>query len=471
MVAAIKREFTKNIISKMMQKRENILRYALLVLVLLMPFIASAQEDSVTYERVRSHHGVSVDFRVNSATLDPYFRANRTVLSRVDSLMTTLKADTTITIEAVEFSGTASPEGNTPLNYRLSHARMLEVEKYVRKHISFDDFVVRYNDRYVDWDNLVELVEADSTLTMRDEVLRIVRSSYPDVKDSKGQPIDGRIPELKKLDDGKVWSTLLRRYFVKMRTGAVIFRTYVDVPIIIESEVEPEVVEPEPCYEVIPESYHHGDPDLHIVEDVAEEESAAIADDLHGIEDEGSFDTAFEAEYQKTPLMSIKTNLLAYSTLIPNLGVEVRLAKHWSAELTALYSPYNLFVHDFKTRVLAVKPEVRYWFGESLRKGHFVGVHMPIAGFNIQLNENYRYQDPNHALWGVGLNYGYAMLLGKQQKWSIDFTIGFGYMDLKYDVYEGVRNGKYIKTEEKHYFGPTRVGVNIAYLINKKRGK
>lgn len=457
-----------------MQKRENILRYALLVLVLLMPFIASAQEDGVTYERVRSHHGVFVDFRVNSATLDPYFRSNRTVLSRVDSLMTTLKADTAITIEAVEFSGTASPEGNTPLNYRLSHARMLEVEKYVRKRFSFDDFNVQYNDRYVDWNNLIELVAADSTLAMRDDVLRIVRGSYPDAKDSKGEPIDGRIPELKKLDDGKVWNTLLRRYFVKMRTGAVIFRTYVDVPVIVEPEVapEPEVVEPEVYVEVIPESYHYGDPDMTIAEEEApaEEQSTAIADDLQGIEGEGSFDTAFEAEYQKTPLMSVKTNLLAYSTLIPNLGVEVRLAKHWSAELTALYSPYNLFAHDLKTRVLAMKPEVRYWFGESLRKGHFVGVHMPIAGFNIQLNDDFRYQDPNHALWGVGLNYGYAMLLGKQQKWSIDFTVGFGYMDVKYDVYEGVRNGKYIKTEEKHYFGPTRVGVNIAYLINKKRG-
>ena len=93
----------------------------------------------------------------------------------------------------------------------------------------------------------------------------------------------------------------------------------------------------------------------------------------------------------------------------------------------------------------------------------------PLAGFNIQLNEEYRYQDPNHALWGVGLNYGYAMLLGKNQNWTIDFTIGLGYMDMKYDVYEGVRNGKYIRTEEKYYFGPTRIGVNIAYLINKKK--
>lgn len=453
----------------MMLRRENILRYALFVLAFIMPIVANAQDDSVSYRRERSQHGVFVDFRVNSATLDPNFRKNRTVLSRVDSLLRMIKEDSTITIENVEFSGTASPEGNSPLNSRLSHARMLEVEKYVRKHISLDDYVITYNDRYVDWEHLIELVDADSTLEMREDVLRIARSSYPDVKDFKGQPVDGRIPELKKLNNGKVWNILLRRYFTKMRTGAVIMRTCTDVPIIIEREPEPEIVEPEQYIEVIPESYHHGDPDPCAVEDIPVE-SDAVADGDRGIDDMGAFDTDMSAQYQKTPLIGLKTNLLAYSTLIPNVGVEVRLAKHWSAEITALYSPYNLFVHDLKTRVLAMKPEVRYWFGEPLRKGHFLGIHVPVAGFNIQLNDDYRYQDPNHALWGVGLNYGYAMLLGKQQKWSIDFTIGFGYMDVKYDVYEGVRNGKYIRTEEKHYFGPTRVGVNISYLINKKRG-
>ena len=132
----------------MMLRRENILRYALFVLAFIMPIVANAQDDSVSYRRERSQHGVFVDFRVNSATLDPNFRKNRTVLSRVDSLLRMIKEDSTITIENVEFSGTASPEGNSPLNSRLSHARMLEVEKYVRKHISLDDYVITYNDRY-----------------------------------------------------------------------------------------------------------------------------------------------------------------------------------------------------------------------------------------------------------------------------------------------------------------------------------
>lgn len=442
----------KFVILGMMLKRERIIRYTLLFIALIMPFIAEAQEDSLNYRRERSRHSIYVDFRVNSTVIDKNYRNNNTVLTRVDSLFTELKQDTTITIESVEFSGSASPEGNANTNKRLSRARMDAVEKFVRSNVSFPDDIITHNDRYIDWGHLIELVEADPTLPMRDEVLAIVRTEYPDAKDYRGQTIDGRIPELKKLNNGVIWQELLKRYFVKMRVGAVIMNTYIDVP--IEPVHEPEqVVTEEPVEES--EEYYT---------DVAEEEVVAI-------DEMGAYDTDFAAKYQKNPLVSVKTNLMAYSTLIPNVGVEVRLAPRWSFEITGLYSPYNLFVHDFKTRVLAMKPELRFWWGESLRKGHFIGVHMPIAGFNIQLNEDFRYQDPNHALWGIGLNYGYAMLIGKRQNWSLDFTIGFGYMDLKYDVYEGVRNGKFVRQEEKHYFGPTRVGINLSYIINKKKAK
>ena len=328
---------------------------------------------------------------------------------------------------------------------------MNAVEKFVRSHISFPDEIITHHDRYIDWGHLVELMEADGTLPRHDEVLKIVKSTYPDAKDYRGNVIDGRIPELKKLDDGAVWREMLKRYFVKMREGAVIMNTYIDVPIEPEPQPEPQPVEEEP------------------IETISEQYSSAAGDDMYGIEDMGAFDSDFSSAYQKNPLFSVKTNLLAYSTLIPNIGVEVRLAPRWSFEVTGLYSPYNLFSRDRKTRFLAMKPEVRYWWGESLRKGHFVGLHMPLAGFNLQLNDDFRYQDPNHALWGLGINYGYAMLVGKRQNWSIDFTIGLGYMDVKYDIYEGVHNGKYVRTEENHYFGPTRVGVNLSYIINKKR--
>ena len=63
--------------------------------------------------------------------------------------------------------------------------------------------------------------------------------------------------------------------------------------------------------------------------------------------------------------------------------------------------------------------------------------------------------------------------LGKKQKWGVEFTIGVGYMNIVYDVYEGVYNGKYLRTEKMNYFGPTRLGINFSYRIDvdKKKNK
>ena len=170
---------------------------------------------------------------------------------------------------------------------------------------------------------------------------------------------------------------------------------------------------------------------------------------------------------ERVPLMNIKTNAIEVAALIANLGVEFRLSERISLDVIGHYSPYDYFNRQRKIRILAIQPEVRYWWGEPLVRGHFIGLHAPVAGFNIQLNDHYRYQDPNHALWGVGISYGYAMPLGKSGRWGVEFTIGVGYLNIKYNTYEGVCNGKYLSTKRENYFGPTRLGINFSYRIDR----
>jgi hypothetical protein len=165
--------------------------------------------------------------------------------------------------------------------------------------------------------------------------------------------------------------------------------------------------------------------------------------------------------------MNIKTNAIEVAALIANLGVEFRLSERISLDVIGHYSPYDYFNRQRKIRILAIQPEVRYWWGEPLVRGHFIGLHAPVAGFNIQLNDHYRYQDPNHALWGVGISYGYAMPLGKSGRWGVEFTVGVGYLNIKYNTYEGVCNGKYLSTRRENYFGPTRLGINFSYCIDR----
>ena len=171
----------------------------------------------------------------------------------------------------------------------------------------------------------------------------------------------------------------------------------------------------------------------------------------------------------RVPLLNVKTNALEVAMLVANLGVEFRITPRLSFDMIWHYSPYDYFVARRKLRLDAIEPELRFWWGEALVRGHFVGLHVPVAGFNVQLNDKYRYQDPNHALCGVGVSYGYAMPLGRRGNWGVEFTIGVGYMDVKYDVYSGKCNGAYPRTERRNYFGITRLGVDISYRIDMKK--
>lgn len=425
---------------KLMSIRRYILSLAVILLcAILMPVEGIAQDARLRETwQTNDRHGICVDFRVNSTKIDPSYMDNATVLDRIDSLFNVISHDTLVEIVSVEFCGSASPEGPSAVNRRLSHARMTALEDMVRERLDLPNDIVVHNDHYIAWDHLIEQVTADSTLEYRDKVLEILNTEYPDARDWNGAIVDGRIPQLKKLNNGVVWQQLNQRYFVNMRNAWFILVT------VRKKLPEPEP-EPQPEPEPIPEPHPEPEPE-------PQPQPEPV---------------------KPTPLMNIKINAVEAAALITNFGFEWRLTPYLSLDVMGHYSPYDYFNEARKIRVFAIQPEVRYWFGESLVKGHFIGLHVPVIGFNVQLDDKFRYQDPNRAVWGVGVSYGYAMPLGKKQKWGVEFTIGVGYMNVVYDIYEGVHNGKYLRTETYNYFGPTRLGIDFSYRIDytKKKDK
>jgi hypothetical protein len=418
----------------MLGNKNILIALSLLLVKVLVPYVSSAQQsrDSSHVEQ-RMRYGVSVDFRVCSTTIDSMYHNNAQALERIDSLHNALAHDTLVDIVAVEFCGTASPEGSAIVNHRISHDRMLALETIVRERFDIPQDVVAEVDHYIAWDRLIAMVEGDEALQHRDAVLKILRSDYPTSRDRWGREVDGRIAELKRLDGGRVWVTLYKRYFDQMRNAWFIMVT--------TRRVAPE-----------PESLPEPEPEV-----VAEID----------IEEEPEPEVIVESQTEmRVPLVVVKSNALEVAALIINLGAEFRLTPRLSLDVIGHYSPYDYFRYDRKVRLFAIEPELRYWFGEPLIKGHFVGLHIPVVGFNIQLGDKERYQDPNRAAWGVGLSYGYAMPLGRDSRWGVEFTLGVGYLNVVYDVYEGVCNGKYLETRRMNYFGPTRIGIDFSYRFD-----
>ena len=177
------------------------------------------------------------------------------------------------------------------------------------------------------------------------------------------------------------------------------------------------------------------------------------------------------AAYAQTT--AVKTNLLygAY-TRTPNLSLEFGLGKKSTFEMGGGYNPWNLkgnFDDNKKLVHWLGQLEYRYWLCQKF-SGHFFGIHalgsqFNIGGYELPLlfekgSKNYRHEG---YAYGGGISYGYQFYLGK--RWSLEANIGLGYARLNYDKYECAKCGEKLGSVTKDYFGPTKAGISLIYII------
>ena len=154
---------------------------------------------------------------------------------------------------------------------------------------------------------------------------------------------------------------------------------------------------------------------------------------------------------------------------VANAGVEARIGKHFSIDFPVVYSPYTI-KNNYRLRALAFQPEFRFWF-KGYTEGHFLGLTGNFAWFNIALSNNNRYQDSaDRPLMGAGISYGYSWKI--LPCLSLEFTVGAGYANIHYDVFYNVENGIQYNSGVKNYWGLTKAGISVVYIINiNKQGR
>jgi hypothetical protein len=64
---------------------------------------------------------------------------------------------------------------------------------------------------------------------------------------------------------------------------------------------------------------------------------------------------------------------------------------------------------------------------------------------------------------GAGVSYGYHWVLGR--RFSMEFTLGLGYAYLDYEKNRCTDCKKKLGEESTHYFGPTRAGISLVYML------
>jgi len=168
-----------------------------------------------------------------------------------------------------------------------------------------------------------------------------------------------------------------------------------------------------------------------------------------------------------SPKFAIKSNLLYDATTTFNLGVELGLGGKTTLDIPVSYNPWT-FSENRKWKHLLVQPELRWWFCERFN-GSFLGLHAHYAIFNVgnmpKLPLINNAEDRRYEGWllGAGISYGYNIILAP--RWGLELTAGVGYAYMDYDRYQCGNCGEFISEGTKHYFGPTKAGITLVYLI------
>lgn len=175
-----------------------------------------------------------------------------------------------------------------------------------------------------------------------------------------------------------------------------------------------------------------------------------------------------EQKLLPTPIVALKSNLLYDATSTLNIGVEFKTGKHTTLDLPLSFNPWT-FSGNKKLKHWLAQPEYRYWFCEPFT-GHFLGLHahggqFNIGGIELPWKAFPTLKDHRYEGWfvGGGISYGYQWILGN--RWSIEATVGVGYTYFDYDKYQCETCGKKLKSGNKDYWGPTKAGLSLIYII------
>lgn len=192
--------------------------------------------------------------------------------------------------------------------------------------------------------------------------------------------------------------------------------------------------------------------------------------------DNNRYTTETVREESTSATFQLHTNGLYDLALCPNVGLEFQTSLGLAFQFDYIGAWWNSPSCNRFYSNYAFQSEIRYYFSnDGTTRNPFKGLHAGAYGQMATYDFEFGgegYQSPSLEMsWGLGLSGGYTLPISR--KWSLDFTLGLGYFQSKYYVYNpNYRAGGsgYIKESTKRlkFWGPTRAEVSLVWNINKE---
>jgi len=388
---------------------------------------ANAQEARDTLE---------VHFRVGNSNLDLNFADNKREIDQFVQYINANYANVPAQYLKLDVYSGASPEGPIEINRRLGEERGLALKQALLDRLGWLNGRIAVINQGARWGGLYKMID-ESNEPWKYDVLKIIQEEPSEDTWAR----DEREAKLRKLDRGRVWNVLNTKYLPTLRSsGSAVIAKVVNMKdtLVIRDTV---FYIPEPCAPYV------------------------------------------EPVYQNH-VWAVKTNLLMWGFITPNIQVERSLGKtnRWSIE-GEFFCPWftwshNAHAHQFLNWGL----ELRYWLGNRAKHhrldGWHIGPAVAIGYYDWEWKHSEGYQGE---YLNVYCNIGYQHRFGRHKQWAIDGGIGFGYIPTKYRHYLGSSQFPVGHEEEyddhlmwqdtgwKHIIGATHANLTIAYLFGTKK--
>lgn len=408
---------------------------------------------------------VNVYFSVGSRYFDPSLANNREAMN--DFINKVKKAAAEDDIENIVVYGYASPEGKPLANERLARNRCYTIADYIAEKTGVNPELIEKRPSGIGWDELRRLVEANPNVPYRQKVLDILENTPIWVYDGSGRIVDGRKKQLMDLAGGRAWDWMYHHLYPELR-NAVAISLYcrhigvVDITDISENPA-PAAVSDSIASDSTADTIAIAEPSDSI--EASESWADVITSDGGLINLRGS-DSA-KAGHTPRHLLALKTNLLYYAALLPNVELECLFNDRWSVAVEGNVAWWGSYKNDKSYRLAVIDAEMRYW---ALTREPWHGMYVGVIGgggwYDLKKGSKPgKYGDGAMA----GLSLGYVWPIGRNL--SLEAEIGAGYIYTRYKEYE-TRDSHhvYMRTKDINYFGPIKAKFSIVWRfldINK----
>lgn len=371
---------------------------------------------------------------------------------------------------SVDIIGLSSPDGGQARNRQLALERADNSRNYIesRTHdIGKIKFTLRNGG--INWKGLRAILQGANDFAGRSDALALLDEILPD-----GTLPEIKIDQLKRLNGGAVWNRLYTDFFPDLRKALVTVYS------------PPRTGSPSGLIAVYEEAVDTNLRSTAVSELVVDTVTAVrteIVENLDSIEPEPS--CTIETPAQRPFYMSLGTNMLYDALLLPNIGIEFYLGKHWSVNADWIYGWWSNKKHHRYWRAYGGDIGVRYWLGRAASRkpltGHHIGVYAQMMLYDFEFGgKGQMCGKPGGNIWeksnyGGGFEYGYSLPVGRRL--NIDFSLGIGYIGGEYYEYKPEDDHYvWLNTKKRRWFGPTKVQISLIWLLgrgntNKKGGE